>query len=1045
MSHEYSEGKLVRDSAYHFLKEKLGWRGYYAYNVETFGPSSPLGRNNKEDVLLYRLFRESLKRLNPWMNKKQIDEAQEKMVAVSASDTLLATNEKKYAFLRDGVPVTVEREDGSSSTKHALLIDFDHPEANDFLAVEEMWVKGELYTRRTDMLGFINGMPLLFFEFKNTGVEVENAYTENYRDYQATVPQLFFYNAFSILSNGEEARVGTLGSSYKFFAEWKHLKENDPSQVDLERMLRGLCDKKNLLDILENFILFDRSSGSLVKILAYNHQYLGVNEAIEAYRNRKLRDGKLGVFWHTQGSGKSYSMVFMARKIRRKFGGSPTILLLTDREELNEQLANTFAGCGLLSESEMKRSMPRNGEALYAMLTENPAFIFSLIQKFNRPAAPIYPDHDILIMSDEAHRSQNGIFAERMLALLPTASRIGFTGTPLLSHDELTARTFGGYVSIYDFQQALEDGATVPLFYENRGEKILHLKNPEITDEILQAVEETAEEEDETQQTALYQYFKKEMHLLMAKPRLVSIAKDFVNHYSDRWNSGKAMFVALNRVTCLMMYNLVQQFWEEKIQELEKEIQASSHQQEAILLQEKLTWMKETEMHVVISSSQNEVSYFEKWGLDITPHRKYMNDYGEEMKKHFKSRYHPFRVVFVCAMWLTGFDVKSLTYLYMDKLMKAHSLMQAIARANRVDEGKENGLIVDYVGILESLNKALAQYANREENGGTLVADVSELLAKVRGLIHGEEKILADRGFALDSLFQMKDFALIRGLRDAANAVCMPDVVRKTFVQQAGQLKRLSYYLDREQLTKEEQHKKNAIIKIAESLRPKKKDRDRTDILVKIHHIMNDHVEMEKAKDDGTPNGVIDLSRIDFARLGEAFSRRRHKALLLEAMKTQIADTLDEMIRVNGHRINYYERFQQIIDHYNEEKDESRLQQEFEELLRLTKEMNEEQKRYTKEGFDSDEELAIYELLISDKKLTPYELKKVKQAARHVTEKVKEKITELDHWKEKEQTQATVKVFIRNELAREIPATYGYQGLKDCNERIFQYFYENRD
>ena len=251
--------------------------------------------------------------------------------------------------------------------------------------------------------------------------------------------------------------------------------------------------------------------------------------------------------------------------------------------------------------------------------------------------------------------------------------------------------------------------------------------------------------------------------------------------------------------------------------------------------------------------------------------------------------------------------------------------------------------------------------------------------------------------------------------------------------------------LDREQLTKEEQHKKNAIIKIAESLRPKKKDRDRTDILVKIHHIMNDHVEMEKAKDDGTPNGVIDLSRIDFARLGEAFSRRRHKALLLEAMKTQIADTLDEMIRVNGHRINYYERFQQIIDHYNEEKDESRLQQEFEELLRLTKEMNEEQKRYTKEGFDSDEELAIYELLISDKKLTPYELKKVKQAARHVTEKVKEKITELDHWKEKEQTQATVKVFIRNELAREIPATYGYQGLKDCNERIFQYFYENRD
>ncbi len=256
------------------MQEELGWRGYYACNVETFVLGSPLGWKAKEEVLLSRLFREALKRLNPWMDKKQIDEAEEKMLAVSASDTLLATNEKKYAFLRDGLPVTVERVDGRLGTKHALLIDFDHPEANDFLAVEEMWVKGALYTRRTDMLGFINGMPLLFFEFKNTGVDVKNAYTKNYRDYQETIPQLFFYNAFSILSNGEEARVGTLGSSYKFFAEWKHLKENDPSQVDLERMLRGLFEKKNLLDILEIFILFDKSSGSLVKVLAYNHQYL---------------------------------------------------------------------------------------------------------------------------------------------------------------------------------------------------------------------------------------------------------------------------------------------------------------------------------------------------------------------------------------------------------------------------------------------------------------------------------------------------------------------------------------------------------------------------------------------------------------------------------------------------------------------------------------------------------------------------------------------------------------------------------------------------
>lgn len=259
-----------------------------------------------------------------------------------------------------------------------------------------------------------------------------------------------------MLSNGTEAKVGTLGSKYEFFHEWKRLAEEDQGSVALETMLRGICRKENFLDLFENFILYDHSGGHTAKILARNHQYLGVNEAIKAYAARKLNDGKLGVFWHTQGSGKSYSMVFLAQKVRRKFEGSPTFVVLTDRDELNTQISDTFENCGLLGKTKAPQFIASSGDDLVSKLKGNPSFIFTLIQKFNKPdAEPIYPDHDIIIMSDEAHRSQYGIFADNMMKLLPTAARIGFTGTPLLSSDNITARTFGGYVSVYDFKRAV--------------------------------------------------------------------------------------------------------------------------------------------------------------------------------------------------------------------------------------------------------------------------------------------------------------------------------------------------------------------------------------------------------------------------------------------------------------------------------------------------------------------------------------------------------------------------------------------------------------
>ena len=697
MSWEYSENILVQNSAGNVLQNKLRWEVVFAYDKEQLGEDGTLGRKSHKEIVLTRYLRRALFDNNDWMTEEYADSAVKTLCSYTASATLMQINEEKYSMLRDGIPVQVKKADSTFETRYAATFNFEEPEKNHFLAVKEMKIHGELYRRRTDIVGFVNGIPLLFVELKKQSVDVKDAYDCNYTDYLDTIPQLFHFNAFLMLSNGLEAKVGTMGSKYDFFHEWKRLKEDEVGAVDLETMLLGICDKHNFMDLFENFILFDHSGGRTAKIFARNHQYLGVNEAVESYKTRKLKDGKLGVFWHTQGSGKSYSMVFLTQKIRRKFSGSPTFVILTDRDELNKQISDTFEACGLIS-GKARQYIPSSGAKLYEMLRGNPSFIFTLIQKFNDDSVePITPDHDIIILSDEAHRSQNGIFADNMCRLLPTASRIGFTGTPLFKYDNITERTFGSYVSIYDFKRAVDDGATVPLYYENRSD-MLNITNPEINDALLDAVE--AADLDVNQQAKLELELAKDIHIITSEPRLDTIARDFVDHYSELWTTGKAMFVCVNKVTCVRMYNLAQKYWEEKISELEAELKTVT-QQEAQELERKISWMKETEMAVIVSQEQNEIQTFKNWGLDIIPHRAKMEK--REMDKEFKDTDNPFRVVFVCAMWLTGFDVKSLATIYLDKPLKAHTLMQTIARANRVCDGKSNGLVVDYIGVVKAL------------------------------------------------------------------------------------------------------------------------------------------------------------------------------------------------------------------------------------------------------------------------------------------------------------------------------------------------------
>ena len=1040
MSKDYSEDQLIQKSTADFLEKELGWKSVYAFDQEALGANGTLGRNSYHEVLLVRHFSKALKTLNPWLNEKQLQECLERMTEHMSSQTLMQINEQKYQLIRDGITVTRTKPNGETEEVKAKVIDFASPEKNEFLCVRELQVHGALYRRRADIVGYVNGIPLLFMELKNHDVEVVDAFNKNYRDYLDTIPQLFYHNAFIMFSNGLEARVGTIDSKWEFFHEWKRLTEQEAGSIELPTMLRGICKKDHFLDILENFILYDHSGGRTAKIMARNHQYLGVNQAIEMYRNRQYLNGKLGVFWHTQGSGKSYSMLFLAQKIRRKFEGSPTFLVLTDRDELNKQISDTFENCGLLGNVKAKKFIASSGDDLKTKLKGNPSFIFSLIQKFNDPKAePIYPDHDIIVMSDEAHRTQNGVFADNLMHILPTAHRIGFTGTPLLKDDNITARTFGGYVSIYDFKRAVEDKATVPLYYENRGEKLQDLKNPEINEEIASALE-MAGDLDASQLAKLEREFSKEVHLLTAKKRLRLVAQDFVCHYSDLWTSGKAMFVSYNKVTCVRMFNYVQEYWQREIKTLEQAIEKCDSQQEVQEMKRKLEWMRETDMAVVVSQEQNEIQTFQKWGLDILPHRERMEK--EELDKQFKDGDSRLRIVFVCAMWLTGFDVKTLSCLYIDKPMKAHTLMQTIARANRVSEGKTNGLIIDYIGIVKALRQALADYtANPEghESGNDPTVDKKELISHVLEAIAAANAFLHEHDFELDRLIRAEDFMKLFLLKEAANAMCESAEIRKTYCTYATTLLKLWKYLDREDITKEMKQQKDAIEAIFKELQKKRKHADITDLSVAINDIVNEHLNIvaTTAADDG-PSRRFDISGINFELLRREFAKSREKNLIMKDLQDVLQERLAQMMAANPSRINFYEKYQQIIHDYNSEQDRVSIEKTFEDLMKLSNQLSEEERRYVREGFENDEQLSMFDVLMKDD-LTKEDIKKLKKVAVELLNKIKQQLETMDHPFDKQETKASLIITIRDLLWAELPQSYSDESINYYRDKVYNY------
>ncbi len=1025
----YTEDTLVQQTTAEYLEQKLGWQSIYAYNNEDFGPNSLLGRASDREVVLTRPLRRKLKELNPGLPDEAYDEAVRQMVATSAMQSLIATNRDKYNLLRDGVQVAFRNAKGELVKERLRVLDFNTAINNEFLCVRELWVRGDLYRRRADVVGFVNGLPLLFMELKTVGRDIRVAYEKNFNDYKDTVPHLFHHNALVMLANGVEAKIGSVSSRFEHFHEWKRLAEDEPGVVDMETLLKGVCDKTNFIDLVENYILFDDSTGGTKKILARNHQFLGVNRAIEAVRERKNREGKLGVFWHTQGAGKSYSMVLFTRKIHRKLGGNFTFLVLTDRDDLDTQIYKTFAGCGVV-DNDRDPCRAISGENLNRLLNLQKTHIFSLIQKFNKDVEqnrPYSEREDIIVITDEAHRTQYGTLALNMRNALPNASYIGFTGTPLFSDDEITRRVFGAYVSTYDFQRAVEDKATVPLYYDARGDK-LGLSVGDLNERIAAKLEELETSDIDVAQR-LEQELKRDYHIITADKRLEQVARDFVENYSQTWETGKAMLVCIDKITCVKMYNLIAGYWAERIASLAAELAKTRDEQEEQYRKRQIAWMRETQMAVVVSEEQGEVDKFRKWGLDITPHRRLVKDgmdLSQAMRRKpqfrnmqrmavddaFKEAEHPFRVAIVCAMWLTGFDVPSLSTLYLDKPLKAHTLMQAIARANRVNEGKNNGMIVDYCGILKHLRKALATFSGtgdtgRPGEGGEeepakpeeeLLADLAEAIAFIR-------TFLTDRGASLDDIISKKGFernAAIAAAKEAANE---NDETRKRFEVMCRVV--FSKFKACLTVTGINRYRKDyeAINVIYKSLQKDREQADISDIIRQLHQVVDETIETRP----GTwhPQPAYDISKIDFDRLRREFERSATRRTTVQNLKTAIEVRLQRLLERNPLRTDFQRHYEQIVAEYNREKDRVTIEQTFEALIRFIDEMSEEEFRALREGLD-EETLAVFDLL-KKPELSAGEIKKVKAISVDLLKTLKEEKLRITRWRDKEATRDAVR------------------------------------
>jgi len=1036
-SHAYTEDQLVEQPAIG-LFSALGWQTVSAME-ETFGPGGTLGRETKGEVVLTDRLRAALTTLNKSVPPEAIQTAIDELARDRSAMSLEGANREVYRLLKDGIPVSIpDREHGGQRLERLRVVDWEHSEQNDFLLVSQFSVVGNLYTCRPDLVGFVNGLPWVVIELKKPGVPARAAFDENLTHYKREIPQLFWFNALLIASNGTDSRVGSLTADWERFFEWKRIeREDEPRRVSLEVMLRGTCDHSRLLDLVENFTLFSEHKAGLVKVLGQNHQFIGVNNAIASMLEaRKLGHGRGGVFWQTQGSGKSFSMVFFAQKVLRKLVGNWTFVVVTDRVELDEQIAKTFKTVGAVSEAEGDECHAASGAHLRELLRGNHRYVFTLVHKFQAPEM-LTDRSDVIVLTDEAHRSQYDTLALNMRAALPKALFLAFTGTPLIAGEERTREVFGDYVSIYDFQQSVEDGATVPLFYENRTPE-LQLVNPDLNDEIYALVEEAVLDDD--QEERLEQVLGRQYHLITRDDRLETVAQDIVRHFLGRGFVGKAIVVSIDKATALRMHDKVKKHWAAETARVQRELSRDGlPRDEEATLKQRLELLTNTDMAVIVSPGQNEIEQMKKLGLEIEPHRKRMNESQPGLDEKFKDTADPLRLVFVCAMWLTGFDAPSCSTIYLDKPMRNHTLMQTIARANRVFPGKHSGVIVDYANVFASLEKALAIYG-AGKSGTNPVKDKSQLVAALREAIATATSFCASHGVDLAAMEALPPGGMERlsTIENAINALISPDALRREFFSHEKFVGTLYRAVKPDSAAIEFSVRVAGISTLAAAIRAKLSPNppDITAILRQIGELLDDSITGLKIREDGPP--AIDLSKINFEALAERFKQSNHKNTDLEALKAAIAAKLEKLVRLNRTRADFAEKFEALIESYNN--GSRNIEQLFEELLKLSNSLDDEQERHVRENL-SEEELVIFDILTRPAPaLTTAERDEVKKVAKDLLSRIQTLL--VLNWRQKAAARSSLKLAIEDTLDC-LPQSYDRPlYAKKCSD-LFEHVYEN--
>ncbi|WP_072620446.1 type I restriction endonuclease subunit R [Spirulina major] len=1050
--------------------DRLKHHGYHTLNCYTPKPETlndQSHRTDKRDVIFRDRLRTAAIALNPEIPPEAIDTALKQLCDRRQTQNAIDANRELDNLIRDGIPIEYKKDRSSDRRRtkrdRVRVIDFDRPENNQFLAVSQLWIQstGTAATasyRRPDILIYINGLPLVFIELKNANRPLRTAYDDNLINYKHDIPQLFLTNALCILSNAIETRLGSYTATWEYFFQWLR-PEDETEKIDrqqirdtgtsLDRLIDGLLAPAKLLDYLENFILYNDNPGKTQKIIAQNHQFIGVNKGFEKFQHRAECAGKLGVFWHTQGSGKSYSMIFYARKIFRKCTGNYSFVVVTDREDLDGQIYKTFLHTNTVSKANA--AQPKDSQQLRDFLSQNKRLIFTLIHKFRYDKGEKYPllsdRNDIIVIVDEAHRTQYKTLAENMRAGLPNAQYLAFTGTPLLGRDRKTNEWFGDYVSEYNFSQSMDDGATVPLFYNKRVPEVTN-QNEDLSDEFNEIIED--ENLSEAQQEKLERQFSTTLAIIKRDDRLEAIARDIVYHFPRRGYLGKAMAIAVDKFTAVKLYDKVQRLWKAELKQLRGHIKHSTNDLEKKRLKHRLDYMRDVEMAVVVSAENGEAEKFTAQGLDIRPHRDRMIQ--RDIEAEFKDPNHPLQLVFVCAMWLTGFDAPTISTLYLDKPQKGHTLMQTIARANRVTShrihgiDKKNGEIVDYYGVFGRLKQAVKDYGQGSDGLDAVpVQDKTALFALLDEAIARGRAFLSDRHIDIDTVLTADNISQNLHLCDSwANTIIVPDESRRSFKVFENTITAL-YEACKPEILGRPIVRQVALFQYLRGILDGLAQRQDIDLATqKINELLDESIVVNSQQFDRAKaftdsyqiqkrGKVWDLSQIDFEKLQQEFRQTTYKNIAIADLRAFLEAKLAQMLTENRTRRAFADRLQNIIENYNAQSSDADTN--FEELVKFAATLREEGDRHIRLGLTEDE-LEIYDLLCTDK-LTKADEKKVRLAAKALLQRLtaaQPKILVQD-WYKDSQTRTQVRNAVDAVLDEHLPEESYDQAL----------FFEKRD